>query len=370
MAVSREAATPNPPRFMKPMSWSFALEFTNAKKIVIGQRAVEPDWEPAREAIQFSALRRELPVPSAREIEVAPLWDSAMGGEPYATGVRVTHADFAEEMPIAFFSPIARRMSAEFVEQKLMEDGEHFTFRILAFAANGNAPSAGRAAFAVTEMPTTVPIVETDLDELRREATASGGVEPEELPAFLPASLLDEVDQLTHDAVENETGGILLGHLCRDRRTRVLALHITGQVPASATRASSAKLTFTAETWSAASAAIALRGRNERMLGTWHSHPAVAWCAKCPLESQKVCKLQQPFFSEDDVNLHRTVFPQAFCVALVITHAHDGMRHGFFGWSHGVVAARGFSQISGRAIPAAASSPTEKRKPSHAKSNS
>jgi len=49
------------------------------------------------------------------------------------------------------------------------------------------------------------------------------------------------------------------------------------------------------------------------------------------------------FFSSQDEALHRTVFPKAFSLALVVSEiAEDDRRIALFGWRRGRVEQRGF----------------------------
>ena len=121
-------------------------------------------------------------------------------------------------------------------------------------------------------------------------------------------------------------------------RRAIGARHAQGQLT---------RLTFTAESWTAVQAALDLRRKAEMMLGWWHSHPSRVWCQKCPVEKQKVCPLAMDFFSEHDRQLHRTVFPRAYSVALVVNDSVNGLSYSLFGWREGVVASRGFACIGG-----------------------
>ena len=96
-----------------------------------------------------------------------------------------------------------------------------------------------------------------------------------------------------------ETGGILIGRLHHDAALPEIFAEVSAQIPAEHTLGTVARLTFTAETWSAASAAIRLRNQGEVYLGYWHSHPVREWCRakECTLEKQKTCRLAKDFFS-------------------------------------------------------------------------
>jgi hypothetical protein len=182
---------------------------------------------------------------------------------------------------------------------------------------------------------------------LYERATPRDAPGAEDLPVFVPAAVLVDAERIARAAGDLETGGVLLGHLRRDPRAGALHVEVTALVEASHTRATSERLSFTADTWTEARGLIRLRARNERMCGWWHVHPAHAWCRDCPIESQRRCRLARGFLSADDRFLHRTVFPAAWSVALVVTRvAFGGEEHALFGWNEGRIERRGYHVVS------------------------
>jgi hypothetical protein len=168
------------------------------------------------------------------------------------------------------------------------------------------------------------------------------------MPALIPQSVLNETASLAREAGAFETGGVLIGHLCRDRTLPEIAAVVTAQIPAKHTEAGSVKLTFTCDTWTSVRAALKLRKSRELMLGWWHSHPSFAWCgAECSEAKRKVCPLQKAFLSTDDVLLHRAIFVKSYSIALLVNNADSGLEHVLFGWRRGVVHARGFHITNG-----------------------
>jgi hypothetical protein len=117
---------------------------------------------------------------------------------------------------------------------------------------------------------------------------------------------------------------------------------VTGQIPARNTEADLTTLRFTAETWTQVQSTLDLRGREEIMLGWWHSHPKQAWCKQCPDDKQADCQLLCDFFSAHDRRLHRAVFPRAYSIALVVNDMADGHTYSLFGWRKGQIELRGF----------------------------
>jgi hypothetical protein len=143
-----------------------------------------------------------------------------------------------------------------------------------------------------------------------------------------------------------ETGGLLLGRLHRylNADDHGIAVEVTAQIPAQFTDASSTSLRFTDETWSAANHALRLRKSagnphaNEIVIGWVHSHPSKQWCNEsCPMETRLTCPKQAPFFSSDDLTLHREVFPKAYHLALLVNVADAGTTVSAFAADRGVM---------------------------------
>jgi len=152
---------------------------------------------------------------------------------------------------------------------------------------------------------------------------------------------MEEASTRSRDAGGVETGGILVGRLHRSKGQPEVFLEVTAMLPAPHTASESQRLTFTHETWSAVQNALELRRSNEIQLGWFHYHPR--FCSKCPEEAQKRCAYARPFFSGEDVHMHRTVFPRAFHIALLLSDlGGPELDASLFGWSQGVVTNRGF----------------------------
>jgi len=334
---------------MLKTDYRFAVEFFTPEGAPLGQFPATVDWEPALEEVRLAALRRGhiAPRPGASEPEVQPLWEETLG-EPYAAGARIVDGAVSSEMPLSYFKSLATEASTHLVENEVLKVGDLFGFKLLAFRATERAPES-RAAFAVEDVIAPLDFRETRIADLRCGATPFGPAHSGDFPVFVPGRVLDEVEALTREAGEVETGGILIGHLYRDLAAPEIAVVITVQIPARHTHARSTALTFTAETWTAVRAALDLRRMGEMFLGWWHSHPAFAWCSpECTPDRRKICPLQKAFLSADDLLLHRTVFPKAFHVALLANNADAGLQFALFGWRHGMVEHRGFNVTGGR----------------------
>ena len=333
------------------------LEIRSIDGRVLGQRRVEPNWEPACEAARFACWRKTPGSVAAFSADavIEPIAQQS-NGLPLAIGFSVTlMADGKPldrcEFPVTYpgFTARAHAISSEMVTAGLLKDGETFRYQLLAFPrerANGRQPA--QPLFNVVDVVRAPPLKPASFATLMSAAVPFGELTAGDMPVFIPQQILDEASALTRQADRVETGGILVGHLCVDGSIPEIAVHVTAQIPARYAAGEVGKLTFTAETWAAVQAALALRRSDEIMVGWFHSHPAFAWCeksAQCPSERSRGCALMQSFFSADDVFLHETVYPSAYNIALVVTNTNntgDGLKHALFGWRQGTVRQRGF----------------------------
>jgi len=248
------------------------------------------------------------------------------------------------DFPSSYFGEAASQTSAEFVKRGKLAAGDEYLFQAVAFAGNGNGKTGGGMDLEVVE-ETALPVVESRLGDFERRSSPAGLVDADDMPAFIPQRVLDEAAALTRGAEGRETGGILIGRLHRDAALPEIFAEVTAQIPAEHTRGTSARLTFTPETWSAASAAVRLRNQSEIYLGYWHSHPVREWCRsrECTPEKQKTCRLAKDFFSEDDAAVMRAAFPRAHSLGLVVNDtAFAGPSFSLFGWRGGRIHPRGF----------------------------
>ncbi|MCL4180051.1 MAG: Mov34/MPN/PAD-1 family protein [Verrucomicrobia bacterium] len=331
--------------------YSYALEVQRTDQTALGQYRLTVDWGPAMEWLKLRALGSAPGACSLRNARVEPRWHPQLG-EPYVGGVRIAADDGPErelfgDLTTDYFQPNMRAVGRALVEQQQLKVGETFTSKVVAFPGRRETPAGLGLRLAVDELETPVPLESGRLAE-HLERSRPLGDEPEgDLPVFVPQHVLREAAALTRKAEANETGGILIGQLHRDPAAAGLFLVVNALIPARHALSETAQLTFTAETWAAAAAALELRRSREQMVGWFHSHPARYWCgAKCPAEARRQCPLNTSFFSQEDCALQRTVFPRAFCVALLVTNAYAGLRYALFGWRGGLVKPRGFQVLN------------------------
>lgn len=349
---------------MKPHGADVMAHYTYTVELISGGRTLrvapaEPDFAPALEWAKLQSLRRgrscRLNLDEVRAA-IEPHWDEALG-PPFLQSVTAAvtppgaSRPQAYEIPLDVFAGCARRASSALVDDGTLKSGDPFQYRVRAQAAD--APGAGNGArprFSVEAVPEALGLRRRNIARYLVRAAAFGEETEEDIPVFIPATLLDEVCELMRSAGAQETGGVLIGHLHRDVEREDLLLEVTAQIPVRHAEQELMRLTFTPESWAAADAAIALRRRDEMYVGWWHSHPVGAWCDACPPEVRAQCKqsgsLSGDFFSSHDVAFHRTAFTRAYNVALLVC---EECREGaslpiwrLFGWRRGLVAARGF----------------------------
>lgn len=337
---------------MPSRNYRYFLDLTRPKGSSLGQFAVVPDIGPPAEWIRLAALRRWLdPVRVAEaEVTIAPAWHHESGA-PYVGGLRAAARaeglpTVVDDIPLNYFRSLAVRVSQGLVEQKKLASGDLFEFTVTAFPDGEADTKASAANEDFEELPVPLPVKSSSLREFQANSDPFADPGEEDLPVFVPQRILDEVVALTERGGAMEVGSILLGHVHCDREQQAVFLEVTEQIPARHAVSESMSLSFTPETWTEVSAALAVRRRQEQVIGWYHSHPAIHWCNKeCPPEAKKRCPLALNFFSGADCTVQRAVFWKSHSVAIVVTHAYDGMKIAMFGWNKGLMAQRGFHII-------------------------
>jgi proteasome lid subunit RPN8/RPN11 len=331
------------------------MELLRKDGVPIGHAALAPDWEPALEWTRLSGLRT-LGVwapEAAAERPLEPLWHAELG-EPYMRGFRIHLAGrddeaWHEDFTLAYFGGLARVAAGQLIEQGALGADEGFLYRALAYAQPG-ADHGGPppTAFAVVDQPPRLAIRDASREALEARSAPAGDTHADDFEVFIPAHVLEEASALTAAAGDVETGGILIGHIERDPQGPDVFVEITALIQARHTVGAATKLTFTSDTWTDVRGAVALRHRDEQVLGWYHSHPQDTWCRErgCPPDQQQRCTAADGFFSDDDLALHRTMFPRAFTVALVMTRSIKGVMPRLFGWRAGAFVPRGYRVLA------------------------
>ena len=335
--------------------YHYALAFRRVDGSSAGQVPITVDWEPACESARFKAFRERGPASrSLAEPRVEPVWNATMG-EPYVEGIRVRidalgteplAETVASECTLEYFGGLVQPAVERLVDQKRAQAGETLTYHVVAFPRQQKEEVP--PLFDSKEVISAPVHRQTKLGTFLRDSLAmdvGNGVQ-DDVFVFLRPMVIRETSALAEQAGAIETGGILVGYLHQDVGTGGLFVEVTAQIAARG-EGSSTSLTFTAQTWTDVRAALDLRGRDELMLGWWHSHPVKAWCKSCPVERQQVCTFRDGFLSAEDRLLHRTVFPRAYSLALVLSDVADlGVTYRAFGWRAGILQPRGFHLLN------------------------
>jgi proteasome lid subunit RPN8/RPN11 len=324
-------------------------------------RAVPGDSQGNRPAAaprcaQFLAIRRGIVPPLLRDGtgSIEPVWDGECGAPVLSAARVVVAAETGEETvceeisSLSYFRNLAQQGSSAMVERGLLKKGEFYRYKVCAYpsaAPDGDTEPNEPDGFRVEEIGESLPLGQSPIEPFLGGSTAWGtDGDPSDMRVFIPQHVMDAVMEKSREAAEVETGGVLVGNLHRCASSPEIYLEVTAQIPAAHTDPQAARLTFTADSWAAVRAAIDLRHRDELMCGWWHFHPD--FCRKCPEETRRSCVNSRPFFSSEDVHMHRTIFPRAFHVALLVSdHAREPLDVDLFGWRHGMVVSRGFDLL-------------------------
>jgi hypothetical protein len=321
---------------------------------------VNLDWEPAIECAELEAMRLgKLPITfGVANCSVEPFWHEEVG-EPLVSGFCLQfesangHHDNltsfrSKVFGVNYFEASAAIAAARFKQAGVLTAEAQVRFQVLAFVHDrDNQESASESGFETEDVAQTLALQPGSLADARAKSTATGEHPEELLPVFVPATLLEEIAELSKAAEATETGGILIGHLHKDENGSEIFANVTTQLPAQHTEAELMKLTFTSETWTDVRHCLQLRRQDEIMLGWWHSHPARAWCKDCSVENQMQCAYARGFLSTHDRALHRTMFPRAYSLALVVNDVgFAAPSFSLFGWKDGALAERDYYVVS------------------------
>lgn len=332
---------------MTDTDYNYTLELMRTDSTRLGFARVDPDWEPAIQHTRLSALR--VVADTGLAARVRPVWHAELG-EPHVRAFSVVVETrvgrrVASIFPITFLSPQAQDASASLVEKGDLKTGERFLYSVLAHPQSSERARSA-APFEVEDSYPCPPVIPGTIADFAERAAVSGPIDDLDVPVFIPRSVIEEVIAQKARAGESETGGVLVGRLMRDAAVPEVFLHITAQIPARHTQANRTRLTFTADTWSEARRTLELRGGSEILAGWQHTHPVRYWSDERAGEPENR-SVGAPFFSADDCSVHRTVFAQAYCVALLVSDTrceHGGWKTevSLFGWRRGAIAHRGF----------------------------
>lgn len=349
--------------------YRYAIDFYTHTddRVHLGLVPFDPDFEPAVEAAVLAGLRcgSLLPAAEIRAALLRPVWTTK--GAPFVDAFEV-HLESEGSRPFVYTLPrhwlrgAARSASATMIDRGLLAAGDLFRFEVCAFdAASAAAAATARPAFEDRDDTACAATLRTaalspqpyDLGAALRGAEALDDPAVFDPVLLIPAAVIEQTREAARRAGSRETGGILVGKIHRSAGDGDVVIEVTAQVPAVHGISTETRFTFTPETWAATSSAIALRKCAENMVGWWHHHGF--FCRNCSSQAQASCVYSRPFFSEEDVHLHRTVFGRATNVALLVSDfGPRGQEVAVFGWRSAEVVRRGYHVIGQRVAQIAA----------------
>ncbi len=347
---------------MMGQAWEFVLAIYRDDGTPVGQFDIDVDWVPADQWVRLLALRRGV-TPLHATGEVQPL--RRKRGGPAMIGFRVCMQCEGGGLPVCcefgntYFTRAARQLSALLRVQGRLAADERFMFVPLAYLRSESRPTERDAPrFRVTDATPPPVVRERTLPPSGIAVVELGETWTADVPMFVQGSVLDEIAALTRRAGGVETGGVLVGDLCRDRTQAEVFGRITAQIPAEGAIATATSLSLSSDTWTAMRRALEARASDEQMLGWWHSHPVRHWCAAdgCQRTGHDDCASAAPIFSERDEMVHRTVFPAAHTVALVANEVSDtNVSFAVYGWRMGTLQRRGMHVVAAAGWPCGSS---------------
>jgi proteasome lid subunit RPN8/RPN11 len=341
-------------------TYQYRLEY----RLPSGPRLVDwplryADFAPAIDAAFLDGLRR------GRFAEYRPP-TSGVGLEPvFAHGKRapivssfhvvLPTADGGEhrvEFGVQVFQSLARRVMVDLLLAAKVDPVLDVMFHVAAYLDEEDAPAVEGMSLLVEDEEPRVPIREGSRAALN-ETSPWDRPKAEDLPVLIRRSVLEDAVEEARRFPEREVGGFLLGHLRRDTTTSVLFLEVTCHMPAEATEATEASVTFTPASWEHARRVIAMRGEGEIFAGWVHSHPFL-FCPECAAPFKAECVDKVLFYSPEDRFLMELTFAQPYMVGLQtgieprLEHALGHLPVRLYGWRKAEIVPRGFEVIEDR----------------------
>jgi len=275
----------------------------------------------------FLAGNRLVPEP----VRALPRWSPL--GEPVVDAILLEAGDISVSLSAnRLFAQAARRESTRLVEAELLEKGVSYGFVITARPASD---MPGPPVFHLDDYPLC-----DECGESAGVVADAGHAAPHDFPVRVSRVVLDDAIRMAEQSGDDETGGVLFGRLLKDSESGGPMLVVTHLCPAAGGHGDGTSFTFTPETWSLAQDMLSERSAGEIMIGSYHSHPD--FCKDCEPERQKICAMRRPFFSDDDVRLHESVFPAAYSVGLLASNNGSGIELSLWGWRDGFIARRSY----------------------------
>jgi proteasome lid subunit RPN8/RPN11 len=332
-----------------PARHRFVLELLHEGRPLPALALERADFGRAIEAAFFDALRAghftEYAPPANASVEpvLAP-------GSPHVEAFEVavplpSGGEQRRRFGGDYFSRVAMRTGAQLAVAGQVPADAKLSYRLAAYADEQPARKKRGLMLQLEEETPAIPI---RARERRTEGPAEvwDAAAADDFPVVIPRHVLEESVEEARKAPQREVGGVLLGHLCRDRHNE-LFLDVTCLVPCEGTESTALSVTFTHATWARVREVAAWRGEGELIVGWMHSHP-FRLCAECPVPVPAECQAKVLFYSGDDEFVMETSFARPFMVGLLAavdakieaTLKRAPVR--LFGWDGGKVRQRGF----------------------------
>jgi proteasome lid subunit RPN8/RPN11 len=312
------------------------------------------DFSRAIEATFFDALRRGLFAdysfsPDAARIE--PRFTQP--GQPNLEGFDVVlptpTGEERRTFSANFFQGLALETGARLAAAGQLGEEIILVYQLQGYPHEPVPAQRGGLLFDLASEPTVIPIREGSRREIG-PTEAWDGPKQDDFPVLIPRHVIQEGVEEARRHPEREVGGVLLGHLRRDRESGELYLEVTCFVPGEETEATNVSVTFTHATWARVREVVQWRGEEELIVGWVHSHPFRV-CSECPLPMPPECQAKVLFYSRDDEFLMSLSFPRPFMVGLLTAlepRLEGVLGHlpvKLYGWRAGRIEARGFEVI-------------------------
>jgi hypothetical protein len=208
-------------------SYFYTLEILRDGNPVGGPVGLEAPMHLGVEALRWRCACRENSCFDPHRVEVAPVWQEA--GAPAVAAIGFATADGQETVVLDarhLYSDEARKTSSRLVREKELNEGDRYDYRIQARERGaGGPPIPDLLHYEIEEggeRPPTGPQSDPDWGD------------PNDCSELvIDPRVLSEAARMSRAAGENETGGLLGGHLRRSAGdSRVLYLHVTVVVAA------------------------------------------------------------------------------------------------------------------------------------------
>jgi proteasome lid subunit RPN8/RPN11 len=308
------------------------------------------------EDFKFSAYRDGMLKNDGLDVSchLEPVWERE-GENPYCAGFRLRmhtgEATYSKEYSKRVFKYEVYRVVSELLRKQKLTEGMELDYRLAMFhkdqvtGRRDRDIEDPRLSFEAVREP--LPIVEASLETSLPDST-----DPATTEVWIADQVLNEMIEYVLQNKEQERAGFLIGHLCQDPATKKVFAVCPAQVAARLDNGaafpteSGSSLThfqFSPEVFFEVQRVIALRKKNELVLGWYHSHP---WPFSCQKGDQ--CECTSVFFSTADFQVMEAAFGAPYQVAIVIGRASlQDMKATpqMYGWKDGLVQPRPFRRF-------------------------